>query len=139
MMPDVYCSIQAIRTAVSDWLVVMETAVIPDQSLNETVLVDLLTLAMEVGVFGSESGLVPFLRHHSKLLNGMRTMRVLSQQEWDVRCEGWNVLVNERKMEIGGDPMQVVMEMTNQNARASDLPTYLTRYIYILLPWLYTT
>ena len=135
-MPHVYCSAQAIQSALSDWLVVMETTEDPTQSVKENVVVDLLTLALEVGVFGCESGLIPFLRRHSKLLHGPRSLRVLGGvREWRVRGEGWRLLTSGGRRQ-GGDPSKVVMEMTNQNAGAADLPTYLTRCTW--LSWLHT-
>ena len=95
-------------------------------------MVDLLTLAVEVGVYGSEGDLVPFLGRYFRVLHGVRTMSVLGMQEWRVRGEGWRVLV-----ERGGGQRErervckaeAIKKLTNQNARASDLPTYLNRYM----------
>lgn len=53
-------------------------------------------------------------------------MRVLRLEEWEVRCAGWKVLGGGRMLDIR-DPAEVIMEVTNQKARAPDLPTFLTR------------
>ena len=106
-------------------MVVFMTAQGDIQSVEEGTLIDLLTLALEVGVYGSEGGLVPFLSHYSSLLHGVRTMTVLGLQEWSVRSEGWRVLVGRGQLKKGGKPSEVIKEMTNQKARAPDLPTYL--------------
>lgn len=94
--------------------------------MEEATYIDLLTLALEVGVYGSEGDLVPFLRRYSTLLNGPRALAVLGVQVWGVRCEGWRVLVRSEG-DIEHHPTDVG-KLTNQNSRAPDLPTYLTRY-----------
>lgn len=96
-------------------------------------LVDLLTLSLEVGMYGSQGGIVPFLSRYSILLHGVRTMTVLGMQEWGVRSEGWGVLVRKGGGEQWWEeqkrsPVEVLKELTNQKARAADLPMYLTRY-----------
>ena len=80
-------------------------------------------------MYGSEGDLVPFLSRYASLLNGPRTMAVLGMEVWAVRCEGWRVLGrSEGGSENAGNPTDIVKKLTNQNARATDLPTYLTRY-----------
>ena len=90
---------------------------------------DLLTLSLEVEAYGSESGLIPFLSRYSKLLHGMRTMRVLGVQVWSVRGEGWRVLVG-REGEI--DLKNTIKDVTSDQAIAADLPTYLSRSLISL-------
>ena len=104
-------------------------------SIEENTLVDLLTLSLEVGVYGSQDGFVPYLCRYSVLLHGMRTLVVLGMQKWGVRGEGWRVLVENRERRgEGGEmvgrksPEEIVKELlTQQNARAPDLPSYLSR------------
>ena len=94
--------------------------------VDEGSLVDLLTLSLEMEAYGSEGGFIPFLRHYSQFLRGMRTMRMLGVQKWGVRREGWRVLV-ERGSQERADMKTVVKDVTSQSALAADLPTFLSR------------
>ena len=84
-------------------------------------------------MYGSEGDLVSFLGRYSRMLHGVRTMGVLRLQEWRMRCEGWSVLVERggaQKQERRECTVETIKELTNQNSRAPDLPTYLTRYVH---------
>ena len=138
-MPHVYCSSQAIKDTMNNWIVAMESSNVGDccMVLSTTTSLsiilqagmaeyqsDLLTLCLEAEVYGAANSLVPFLSLYSKLLNGLRTMRILGMQPWSVREECWMALAKER----GTEPALLAIEtVTSQTASAADLPSFLSR------------